>query len=230
MFTLLIITSLLAVSSIVLLFIANRKTTNSLNKILHYIEEIGDGNFSINIRPSEMKGPMQKIALSLKELTERLKTSVKHVSHEKSELRAVLSAMNEGVMLISSEGNVVILNDALKGMFEVGSDENSLKPYWEVLRNNDVTRVIEHSLTQRIPLTKEISILFPAEKYYLLNAIPLDSPEKELIVVMFDITDFKRLERIKADFIANVSHELRTPLTAIKGYTETLEDETYGSP
>jgi len=63
-----------------------------------------------------------------------------------------------------------------------------------------------------------------------VNVIPLDSPDKEVIVVMFDITDFKRLEKIKADFIANVSHELRTPLTAIKGYTETLEEEAYESP
>jgi two-component system phosphate regulon sensor histidine kinase PhoR len=58
----------------------------------------------------------------------------------------------------------------------------------------------------------------------------LDYPEKVLIVVVFDITDFKSLEKIKADFIANVSHELRTPLTAIKGYTETLEEEAYENP
>lgn len=230
MLTLLIISSLIAVSSIVLLIITKRRITSSLKRINHYIEEIGNGNLSINIKPSEIKGPTQKIALSLKDLAEKLKATIKHVSHEKTELKAVLSAMNEGVMLISSDGNVAILNDALKGMFEISSEENSQKPYWEVLRNNDVTKLIEQSLTKRIPLKKEISILFPTEKYYLLNAIPLDSPEKELIVVTFDITDFKRLERIKADFIANVSHELRTPLTAIKGYTETLEDETYGSP
>jgi two-component system phosphate regulon sensor histidine kinase PhoR len=78
--------------------------------------------------------------------------------------------------------------------------------------------------------SREIFYLYPDEKHYFVNVIPLDSPDKELIVVLFDITDFKRLEKIKADFIANVSHELRTPLTAIKGYTETLEEEAYESP
>ncbi len=72
--------------------------------------------------------------------------------------------------------------------------------------------------------------MYPEEKYYLANVIPLKSAEKKVIVVMFDITEFKRLENIKADFIANVSHELRTPLTAIKGYTETLEEEAFENP
>jgi len=74
---------------------------------------------------------------------------------------------------------------------------------------------------------KEISIFYPRERNYLVNVRTLDYPEKVLIFVVFDITDFKSLEKIKADFIANVSHELRTPLTAIKGYTETLEEEAY---
>ena len=104
------------------------------------------------------------------------------------------------------------------------------KPFWEVLRNREVINLVENVLKSWKPDNKEIFYLYPEERYYLANVIPLDSPEKEIIVVMFDITEFKRLENIKADFIANVSHELRTPLTAIKGYTETLEEDAFESP
>ncbi|NIP29784.1 MAG: PAS domain-containing sensor histidine kinase, partial [Nitrosopumilaceae archaeon] len=77
---------------------------------------------------------------------------------------------------------------------------------------------------------KEISVIYPNEKNYFVNVITIDShdtPRDEIIVIFYDITEFKNLEKIKAELIANVSHELRTPLTAIKGYVETLEDEAY---
>ena len=130
---------------------------------------------------------------------------------------------------MSSKGDIVIINDALKKMFNL-MDDPIQKTYWEVFRNREVVKLIEGVLEDWKPDTKEIFNLYPEERYYLASVIPLDSPEKELIVVIFDITEFKRLENIKADFIANVSHELRTPLTAIKGYTETLEEEAFENP
>ena len=148
---------------------------------------------------------------------------------KKNQLEAVLSAMSEGVMVVSEEGKITIINDALREMFNL-ADNPVQKPFWEVLRNRDVIKLIESVLESWKPDNKEIFYLYPEERYYLANIIPLDSPEKEIIVVMFDITEFKRLENIKADFIANVSHELRTPLTAIKGYTETLEEDAYEDP
>ncbi|MCI0480709.1 MAG: ATP-binding protein, partial [Candidatus Dadabacteria bacterium] len=133
------------------------------------------------------------------------------------------------VMVVSHEGRVIIINSALKKMFNL-KDDPTRKQYWEILRNRELTKLVESVLEKWMPDSREIFYLYPDEKHYFVNVIPLDSPDREVIVVMFDITDFKRLEKIKADFIANVSHELRTPLTAIKGYTETLEEEAYESP
>jgi signal transduction histidine kinase len=131
--------------------------------------------------------------------------------------------MSEGVMVTSSNGKVILINHALREMFRI-KDDPYQKPYWEVLRNRELIDLVENVFKERNSAKKEISIFYPIERYYLANAIPLDSPGKEVIVVIFDISDFKRLEKIKADLIANVSHELRTPLTAIKGYIETLEE------
>ncbi len=213
-----------------LLSLAMSKTvTNSLRGIINISEELAKGNLNVNIPVSKRKGEIPKITLALNQMAKNLNELFKQLSREKNQLEAVLSAMSEGVMVVSHDGRVIITNSALRKMFNL-KDDRTRKPYWEVLRNRELTKLVESVLENWLPDNREIYYLYPDERYYFVNVIPLDSPEKEIIVVMFDITDFKRLEKIKADFIANVSHELRTPLTAIKGYTETLEEEAYENP
>jgi len=132
-------------------------------------------------------------------------------------------------MVVSEKGKIILTNNIFKEMFNL-TDDPFQKSYWEVLRNKEVIKLIDGVLQNWKPDNKEVFYLYPEERYYLANVIPLTSPEREIIVVMFNITEFKKLENIKADFIANVSHELRTPLTAIKGYTETLEEGAFEDP
>ncbi|MEM7008259.1 MAG: ATP-binding protein [Thermodesulfobacteriota bacterium] len=215
--------------ALILSLLVSRTTTRSLSGIINISEELAKGNLNVDIPVSESKGEIPKITKALNHMTQKLNEVFKQLSYEKNQLEAVLSAMSEGVMVVSAKGNIVIINDALTKMFNL-VDKPVQKPFWEVLRNREVITLIESVLEEWQPDTKEIFYIYPEERYYLANVIPLDSPEKEVIVVMFDITEFKRLENIKADFIANVSHELRTPLTAIKGYTETLEEDAFESP
>lgn len=201
----------------------------SLRGIINSSEELAKGNLDISIPVTSGKSEISKISIALNSMAQKLNELFKQLSKEKNQLEAVLTAMSEGVMVVSDEGRVMIINSALKKMFNLKEDPVR-KQYWEILRNRELTKLVESVLENWMPDSREIFYLYPDEKHYFVNAIPLDSPDKEIIVVMFDITDFKRLEKIKADFIANVSHELRTPLTAIKGYTETLEEEAYESP
>jgi two-component system phosphate regulon sensor histidine kinase PhoR len=207
----------------------SKTISHSLGGIIKSSEELAKGNLDISIPVTGGKSEISKISIALNQMAKKLSELFKQLSREKNQLQAVLSAMSEGVMVVSREGRVIIINSALKKMFNLKEDPTQ-KPYWEILRNRELTKLVESVLAKWMPDSREIFYLYPDEKHYFANVIPLDSPDKEVIVVMFDITDFKRLEKIKADFIANVSHELRTPLTAIKGYTETLEEEAYESP
>jgi len=219
----------LTVLALLLSLAVSKTTTKSLTGIINISEELAKGNLNVEIPVSESKGEIPKITKALGHMTQKLNEVFKQLSHEKNQLEAVLSAMSEGVMVVSSTGEIIIVNDALKEMFNLIDDPVN-KAYWEVFRNREVVNIIEGVLGNWEPDSREIFNLYPEERHYLSNVIPLYSPEKELIVVMFDITEFKRLENIKADFIANVSHELRTPLTAIKGYTETLEEDAFENP
>jgi len=219
----------LTILALLLSLAVSKTTTKSLAGIISISDELAKGNLNVEIPVSDSKGEIPKITKALNHMAQKLNEVFKQLSHEKNQLEAVLSAMSEGVMVVSEKGRIIIINNALKEMFNL-ADDPIQKPYWEVLRNRILIKLIDGVLENWKPNNKEVLYLYPEEKYYLANAIPLNSPDKEIIVVMFDITEFKKLENIKADFIANVSHELRTPLTAIKGYTETLEEEAFESP
>lgn len=216
----------LTVVALLISLAVSKTITKSLQSIINVSEELAKGNLNVNIPIMHSKGEIPKITKALHQMAQKLNELFNQLSREKNQLEAVLSAMGEGVMVISNEGKVTIVNNALKEMFNF-KDDPCQKLYWEILRNKEIIRLVEFSLESWTPEIREISSLYPDERCYLANAIPINSPTREIILVMFNITDFKRLEKIKADFIANVSHELRTPLTAIKGYTETLEEGAY---
>lgn len=219
----------LTILALLLSLAVSKTTTKSLTGIINISEELAKGNLNVEIPVSESKGEIPKITKALGHMTQKLNELFKQLSLEKNQLEAVLSAMSEGVMVVSTTGKIIIINDALKKMLNL-IEHPVNKAYWEVFRNRDLVDIIEGALGNWEPDSREIFNLYPVERYYISNVIPLNSPEKKLIVVLFDITEFKRLENIKADFIANVSHELRTPLTAIKGYTETLEEDAFENP
>jgi two-component system phosphate regulon sensor histidine kinase PhoR len=220
---------ILVIAAIVLSYLSSKSFSNSLSKIISLSEEIAKGNFKVNIPAKDRKGELSKVSFALSKMAEKLDEVFQRLAFEKKQLQAVLSSMSEGVMLLSTAGEIMLVNEALSEMFDIKSNPLD-KQYWEVFRNKDIKELIEDIFKTNKDSKKEISIYYPRERNYLVNASTLDYPEKVLIVVVFDITDFKSLEKIKADFIANVSHELRTPLTAIKGYTETLEENAYENP
>ncbi|HEY7535933.1 MAG TPA: histidine kinase dimerization/phospho-acceptor domain-containing protein, partial [Thermodesulfobacteriota bacterium] len=222
--------SLILIACAFLLSLASTKAlTRSLDKTIRLSEEIAKGNFNVNIPISDKRGEIGKLNMAISSMAEKLDEQFKQLSLEKSQLETVLSTMSEGVMVVRGDGTITLINNSLKDM--LGTKDDSIgKPYWEILRIREVMELVENVIKKQVAEKKEISVFYPDERYFLASAIPLNSVEKEAIFVIFDITEFKRLERIKADIVANVSHELRTPLTAIKGYVETLEEVAYENP
>ncbi len=220
---------ILVAFALLLSVVSSRAFTKALERTIKLSQEIAKGNFNVSIPISDKKGEIGKLNIALAKMAEKLEYLFKEVSLEKSQLETVISTMSEGVMVVGGDGEITLMNSALKEMLEI-KDYSIGKPYWEVLRIREIMELVENVIKKQVTEKKEISVLYPAERYFLTSAIPLKSSEKEAIFVMFDITEFKRLERIKADIVANVSHELRTPLTAIKGYVETLEEGAYENP
>ena len=165
------------------------------------------------------------VSTSISELSERISFQMRETEREGNQLKSIIESMREGVIVISREENLLLVNDAAKEMFVI-DDAAIGRPYMETVRNPDLQGLISRMQRKKKSATQEISVLYPRERSYLVS-VRVSPRYREIVVVIFDITEFKNLERIKADFVANVSHELRTPLTSIKGYIETLLDRSY---
>jgi len=223
LFILLSLISALTVSSLL-----SNKINNSLNIIISKLKNI---KYSENVdyeAQNALERDFFNLENSIKDMNSSLNQTISQLNSEKNQLLILVNAINEGVVVISKKGQIILSNNEFKKMFEVQESPDG-RPYWEVIRISEITNIIESSLKTKQSTIKEISLIYPYEKFYFMNIIALDSPQDEIIAIFYDITEFKNLEKIKAELIANVSHELRTPLTAIKGYVETLEDEAYDS-
>ena len=165
------------------------------------------------------------VSISISELSERISLQMQSAEREGNQLKSIIESMREGVIVISREENLLLVNDAAKEMLAI-DDAAIGRPYMETVRNPDLQRLISRIRQKKKFAIQEISVLYPQERSYLVS-VRVSPRYREIVVVIFDITEFKKLERMKADFVANVSHELRTPLTSIKGYIETLLDKSY---
>ena len=220
-FIILSLISALTVSSLL-----SNKINTSLSIIISKIRSLIDSENSDYKSHNIVESDFFKLENSINEMNSSHNQTISQLNSEKNQLLVLVNAINEGVVVVSKDGQIVLSNNEFKKMFEIKESPDG-RPYWEVIRISEITNLIESALNTRKPAIKEVNLIYPYEKFYFVNIITLDSPQDEIIAIFYDITEFKNLEKIKAELIANVSHELRTPLTAIKGYVETLEDEAY---
>lgn len=166
------------------------------------------------------------LAKAVNNMATEIESEISDISKEKAKLEAVLSSMFEGVMLTDAKGSVILMNPSLKKLFFIDSDPDGKRPL-KVLRNNAVQDMVDEVVSGKAaPLTREISMTFPEARTVIINGVPIykEGAAQGAVFVFHDITELKRLEDIRKEFVANVSHELRTPISSIKGYAETLID------
>ncbi|MEJ5349613.1 MAG: ATP-binding protein [Desulfosoma sp.] len=158
---------------------------------------------------------------ALQETAFQIEEHMKALEDQRGQLQAILEGMQEGVLLLDAEGRIQSANRAALQMHRGPKPPLGLKPL-EVFFNADLQKACDAVLAGRH--AERMEIVLEPDRYFDVHVVSLRSPgmPKGAVVVLHDITELKRLARIRRDFVANVSHELRTPLTAIKGYAETL--------
>ena len=159
---------------------------------------------------------------SVKELGRR----VSELNADRGRIAAILGGMVEGVLVLDEHGRLQLVNDAARRMLKV-LKESEGRHYLEVVRHPDIAEQIGAALQGITPEGCELTLARTPPMHLIARAAPvLAAPARGAVLVLHDITDLKRTDQIRRDFVANVSHELRTPLTAIRGYVEALIDES----
>lgn len=198
-----------------------------VKRMAEFSSRVSRGDFPQESLPVQGQDELATLEHHLNHMSVGLQEQIKGILGEKEKVESILRCMTEGVLVVDTQGRVILLNDNARRMFQLTAgmqlDGASIL---EISRHPEMKKLMEELLAldpSKEYFTRELSL--EAEKWFRVNAVRLKSGEQKRlghVLVFHDMTELKRLETVRADFVANVSHELRTPLAAIKGYAETL--------
>ncbi len=205
--------------------------TKPLSEIAIAAQRLAKGDHAVRIRTGS-RDEVGLLANSLNHMTDQLRTTIEELSEDRSQLLAMLTSMVEGVMVLDRRGRVLQINPALERMFDITRMEVRGHPCSDVFRHPQLNTLVSTVLTKRMNKEDEI-LLHPSGRRLHIEASVTESDRENdacAILVFHDMTELRRLEMVRKDFVANVSHELRTPLTSIRGYIEALLDGAKDDP
>jgi two-component system phosphate regulon sensor histidine kinase PhoR len=208
---------LLAALSLVGAFFLARHLSGPVRALSEASRRLAEGNFETRLF-LQRRDELQDLAEGFNAMASRLEALFRESALKTEELRHVLDALQDGLLAVDASGNLILANPVFCAL--AGRGDLLGRPYWEALRDPDFTDLVRENLKARSRGDAELAI---GDRTLRCAAAPLEEGGG-LVVLLHDITQERRLEAMKRDFVVNVSHELRTPLTAISGFVETLEE------
>jgi two-component system phosphate regulon sensor histidine kinase PhoR len=176
---------------------------------------------------------LASLAESLNRMAVQMESRLQTVVSQRNQLEAVLSSMLEGVIAVSRNERIISVNQAAARWFDIDPEKVRGRSIPEAIRNLAIQKFIARSLNSRTSVEDDITVYRNGERILNIKSAPLLDVGPEpigMLIVFSDVTDLRRLEDMRRDFVANVSHEIKTPLTAIKGFVETLHQDTVETP
>ncbi len=165
----------------------------------------------------------QALSLAFSEMETNLGAREKLMQEDRLRVQAVLSSMVEGVLAIDADQRIMVVNQSAVTMLSLHGDSVVGRYAGEVVRIPSFEFALEEARQSGQAVQAEFETVGPRRRRLSIRVTPIATKSTtELAVVLYDITDLRRLETVRRDFVANVSHELKTPLAAIKAYAETL--------
>ena len=193
------------------------------DKIVYASKKFAAGEFSYRIQKN-FHGEMGKLAETLNSMAASAEENLRRVELQAQQLSAAFANMAEGVLVTGPDSRITALNPAMERLFSVKAAGALSKPLLEVIPNAGLSEICPRALSGGKPVAEEMELSVPVRGIFGVNASPIFTGDEVsgCLMVVHDITEVRRLEAKRRDFVANVSHELKTPLTAISGYVETL--------
>ncbi len=200
-----------------------------LHEIMEAARRFAKGDLSARSRVAR-DDELGELARILNHSAVELLGRLTETAHERARTEAILLAMDDGLLAVNHKGFVVLANSALRRILE--TDDPLGRHYLETIRQREVGLVLERVLQHHERESVEVE-LFQLRRVFALTAVPFPGDENAppgAVLTFHDVTERRRADRVRRDFVANASHELRTPLTSIRGFVEALEDGAIQEP
>jgi two-component system phosphate regulon sensor histidine kinase PhoR len=165
------------------------------------------------------------VARAMDQAAQELGRRVDTLERDRARMAAILASMIEGVLVVNEQGRLQLVNDAARRILKL-EKESIDRSYVEAIRHPGIVETLSRALAGEETEGLELSVTRDTTRTLVAHVAPVVAAGRGAVLVMHDITELRRADQVRRDFVANVSHELRTPLTAIKGYAEALLDES----
>ena len=166
----------------------------------------------------------QRVGVALEDIFKRQQELNRQIVERASGQKAILSAMQDGLLVVDGRRRLALLNRAFCNLFEIGEDSLGA-PLLESVRDPAVEQIVGETFRRGAPIQGELSV---GRREFQMTSVPMGNDNGEItgaVILFHDISELKRVDEIRRDFVANVSHELRTPLSILRGYIETMLDD-----
>ncbi len=193
---------------------------------------LANGQWNTRMVAAEQQ-ELAEVTEAFNRMAEALERRINVLVQNNNEQQAVLASMAEGVLAVDGQERIISLNTASGRLLGLDQAHAQGRRLQEVVRNADLSRFITRALACRDSIESDILLHGDRERVMQAHGSALHDSQGQpigAVIVLNDVTDFRRLEHIRRDFVANVSHELKTPVTSIKGFVETLLDGAMHDP
>jgi len=216
------------VLAMILGFIFASRVTLRLTNINEVVQQITSGNLDSRVR-SISSDEVGELGNSINKMAEDLAERLEAISNERMKLHKVLSGMVEGVVAVNNDDTIIHMNSVAGKLLSIDTSTAIGKRIWEATRVREVSDIIAKARNDAGEITGSlIQRTGPNDSTIELIASPMKAGDGRVtgaVLVLHDVTELRRLESIRRDFVANAAHELQTPLTAIRGMVETILDD-----
>jgi signal transduction histidine kinase len=212
----------LLVVAVVLAVLTARSVSRPFASLSRAVHRLADGAVPgwRWAEPDDLEG----LTTELSAITARLRDRLDGLTEERDRAGQIVDALDDGVLLLDGAGRLLVANPAARAWFGLPGDLRPGLPAQRVLGVSQIAELAETAAETRAPATCTVSVVFPEYRTLVLRAFPLADrgPTGRIVVTMTDITQRRRLEVLRRDFVANASHELKTPVAALRVLAEAL--------
>ncbi|MGF2617353.1 PAS domain-containing protein [Rossellomorea vietnamensis] len=220
----------LGLALVVIIMLGSRITsryTKPIDSATQVAMELAKGNYRARTYEDRMD-ETSMLSTSINILARNLQEMTSAQEIQQNRLTTLIENMGSGLLLIDHRGYAVMTNRAFKEFFSIKSERFVNERYYDVIKFPEVNKLVEEIFMTEQKVRKQLLLPLQIErKHFEVYGAPIIGTKEEwkgIVLVFHDITELKKLEQMRKDFVANVSHELRTPITSIKGFSETLLD------
>jgi two-component system, OmpR family, phosphate regulon sensor histidine kinase PhoR len=206
-----------------------RRISRPLEEVTAVAQSFAGGDYTARVADPGPGDEIGNLAAGFNSMADQLRSRVETIDSDRLKLRAILASMTEGLVAVDADQRILHMNEVAGQLLETDPETSIGLQLRDVTRMSSVCEVLATTLESGEPTTEEVTLSArPRDRILELHAAPLRGADPArppgALVVIHDMTELRRLEAVRRDFVGNVSHELKTPLTAIRAQIETLLD------